>query len=173
VVLYAGQEPTLYSAKVRLGERGRSVEVSTRLWVLLALFTLRVAGQLGVVLHLAPFLPPMDQWQSGVLPYPVLLASQLVILAGLGTVCLQFSRGHGYFVRPHQWLARPLLFVGWMYAASMIVRYAIWMTIRPDQRWTGDLIPVVFHLVLAGFLISIAQYHLWRTSQCADSSSSS
>jgi hypothetical protein len=101
----------------------------------------------------------MDQWQSGLMPYPVLVVSQVVLLAGLGAVCVQFSRGRGYFTRPHRWLATPLWIVGWIYLVSMIVRYGIWMTIRPDQRWTGDLIPVVFHMVLASFLLCLAQYH--------------
>ena len=48
------------------------------------------------------------------------------------------------------------------YAASMILRYAVWMTIRPDQRWTGDLIPVVFHIVLASFLLVVAHHHRTR-----------
>jgi len=33
------------------------------------------------------------------------------------------------------------------------------MMIRPDQRWTGDLIPVVFHIVLASFLLVVAHHH--------------
>ena len=129
------------------------------LWILFVLFALRVAGQLAVANGLAPFLPPMDQWQSGLMPYAALLAAQLVILAVLGLVCVQFSRRRGYFVRPHRGLATPLWVVAWLYASLMILRYAIWMTIKPDQRWTGDLIPVVFHLVLAGFLLTVAQYH--------------
>jgi hypothetical protein len=133
--------------------------VTRLLWFLLALFALRVVGQLLVALQLAPFLPPMDQWQSGVMPYPMLLASQCAILAGLILVCVQFSRRRGYFWSPRRWLATPLWVVGWLYASAMIVRYIIWMTIRPDQRWTGDIIPVVFHLVLAGFLLVVANHH--------------
>jgi hypothetical protein len=129
------------------------------LWTLLTLFALRVIGQFAVVLGLAPFLPPMDQWQSGVMPYPMLLASQGAILAVLTAVCVQFSRGRGYFVRPRRWLATPLWVVGWIYASSMLVRYAVSMAIRPDMRWTGDLIPVVFHFVLASFLLSVAHHH--------------
>jgi hypothetical protein len=71
------------------------------LWTLLALFALRVLGQLLVLLGVAPFLPPMDDWQSGLLPYPLLLASQVLILALCATICMQFSRGRGYFVQPH------------------------------------------------------------------------
>ena len=93
------------------------------LWILLLLFALRVLGQLLVVAGLALFLPPMDDWQSGRLPYPLLLASQTLIVGVLVTVCTQFSRVNGYFVRRHDWLATPLWIVEWIYAAGMIVRY--------------------------------------------------
>jgi hypothetical protein len=117
---------------------------------LFGLFALRVLGQLLVVAGLAPFLPPMDDWQSGLLPYPVLFASQMLILVVLGAVCVQFSRGRGYFVGPRTWLATPLWVVGWIYAGGMIVRYAL---------LRRDAIPVVFHVVLACFLLTVAHYH--------------
>ena len=132
------------------------------LWTLLALFTGRVLGQLAVSVDAAPFLPPMEQWQSGLLLYPLRLTGQFVLIAGLGSVCLQFSRGSGYFVRPHAWLASSLWVVGWIYAVAMVVRYAVWMTIKPEERWTGDLIPIVFHIVLAGFLLVVADHHRGR-----------
>ena len=124
--------------------------MASLLWFLLALFALRVAGQLLVAAGIAPFLPPMDDWQSGLLPYPALLASQIAILGVFGAVCVQFSRARGYFVRPRKWLATPLWIIGWIYAAGMIVRYAV---LRQDA------IPVVFHLVLASFLLVVAQHH--------------
>jgi hypothetical protein len=129
------------------------------LWTLLALFAGRVLGQLAVSVDAAPFLPPMEQWQSGLLPYPLLLASQIALLAVLSSISLQFSRRRGYFVRPHAWLGTPLWAAAWLYAAGMVVRYAVWMALKPEDRWTGDLIPVVFHLVLAGFLLVVASHH--------------
>ena len=66
---------------------------ATLLWILLTLFALRVLGQLLVVLVAAPFLPPMDEWQSGLLPYPLLLASQIVTVALLATVCMRCCAG--------------------------------------------------------------------------------
>lgn len=129
------------------------------LWVLLGLFAARVAGQLAVASGRAPFLPPMAQWQSGLLPYPVLVALQILVLVVLTAACVHFTRGSGYFIVRRGWLGTPLWVFGWIYAASMIVRYAAWMTLRPDQRWTGDLIPVVFHLVLATFLLVVADHH--------------
>jgi hypothetical protein len=132
---------------------------SVLLWLLLLVFVLRVVGQLLVVTGRVPFLPPVDQWESGLLPYPALLASQLAIIGMLATICLQFTRGRGFFVYPKKWLARPLWIFGWIYASAMVARYAIWMIFRPEERWTGDLIPVVFHLVLASFLLAVSDHH--------------
>ena len=120
------------------------------LWTLLALFALRVLGQILVVASVAPFLPPMADWQSGLLPYPLLLASQVVILVLFGTICVQIASGRGYFVQPHRWLATPLWIFGWIYAGAMVIRYALLRT---------DIIPVVFHMVLASFLIVLARRH--------------
>ena len=118
--------------------------------MLLAVFALRVLGQLLVVSGVAPFLPPMDAWQSGLLPYPVLLASQIVILGVLASVCMQFSRARGPFVRRNAWLATPLWVIGWIYAVGMVVRYIL---------LRRDAIPVVFHIVLASFLLVVAHHH--------------
>jgi hypothetical protein len=120
------------------------------LWTLLALFALRVLGQFLVVAGLAPFLPPLEDWQSGLLPYRLLLASQIVILALLGAVCVQFTRGSGYFVERRAWLSTPLWIAGWFYAIAMVVRYAL---------LRRDAIPVVFHIVLASFVLVVARHH--------------
>lgn len=125
------------------------------LWILLALFVLRVLGQLLVVAGVAPFLPPMDEWQSGLLPYPLLLTSQILIIGLLATVSAQFTRGSGYFVRCHGWLASPLWITGWIYAIGMVVRYTL---------LRRDVIPVVFHIVLATFLLAVAHHHKRATA---------
>src|SRR2546422_879323 len=50
------------------------------LWALLALFVLRVSGQALVAFLGVPWLPPMREWYSGLLAYPLLLPSQLLII---------------------------------------------------------------------------------------------
>ena len=120
------------------------------LWILFLLFACRVLGQILVSAGLAPLLPPMDDWQSGLLPYPLLLASQIAILGLLGVVCAQFSRGQGFFVRRREWMATPLWTVGWIYALGTILRYGL---------LRRDVIPVVFHIVLASFLLLVAHHH--------------
>ena len=43
----------------------------------------------------------MDQWQSGLLPYPVLLLAQVLVLSVMFWICADFSRGQGMFVQPY------------------------------------------------------------------------
>jgi hypothetical protein len=50
------------------------------LWLLTFLFFLRVLGQVLVAFFDVTFLPPMPYWYSGLLSYPVLLTSQILIL---------------------------------------------------------------------------------------------
>ena len=48
--------------------------------VLTLLFSLRVTGQFIVALFSVRWLPAMEQWQSGLIPYPILLALQFVMI---------------------------------------------------------------------------------------------
>jgi putative CocE/NonD family hydrolase len=137
------------------------------LWGLLGLFVLRVLGQLLVALGQAPFLPPMEEWCSGALSYPVLLCSQLLIMLIYGKVCLDFTRGRGFFVIPRRRLGSSLLTFGALYLAVMVIRYVIRMSLYPPERWTGGSIPIFFHWTLASFLLVVGQYHWVRARRSA------
>ncbi len=113
------------------------------------------------------FLPPMKEWFSGILPYPELLVSQILIIFLYGNVCLDFWQGKGYFVKPNLRLGMNLLRFGWLYLGAMILRYIIRMTLHPDQRWVGGCIPIVFHWVLASFILVLGTYH--RTTNMGSS----
>jgi hypothetical protein len=47
-----------------------------------------VAQPLSLVVHSA-FLPPFESWHSGALPYGLLIASQVAILASASTAIIQ------------------------------------------------------------------------------------
>jgi hypothetical protein len=133
------------------------------LWFLLLLFILRVVGQVLVAFFDAGFLPPMARWYSGLLSYPWLLSSQILIILVYGKVCVDFTRGHGFFVRPRRRFGVALLAFGALYLGVMLARYGIRMSLYPGERWTGGSIPTFFHWVLAGFLLVLGSYH-WRKS---------
>jgi uncharacterized protein len=129
------------------------------LWLFTALLSLRVLGQIIVVWRAPNWLPPMDQWQSGLLPYPVLLLGQSIVLTLMVWICLDFTRGAGVFIQPYPGRARYLLWFSYVYFVGMVVRYIIWMTRRPDQRWFGGTIPIIFHSVVAAFIFTFGTYH--------------
>ena len=123
---------------------------------LTGLFGLRVVGQLLVAGGWADWLPSFEQWQSGLLPYPALLASQLVILSLMGTIEWQVWHGRGPLAVPRPRLARWLRRFSYLYAGSMVVRYAVTMALVPEWRWFGHTIPSVFHCVLAAWIFTYA-----------------
>lgn len=133
------------------------------LWLLLGLFCLRVLGQLLVALFDLSFLPPMEEWYSGLVPYGPLLVAQTLIILLYGKVCLDFTWRRGYFVVPRRRLGIGLLLFGSLYLGAMVIRYVIRMSLYPDERWTGGSIPIFFHWILASFMLLVGQYHWSRT----------
>lgn len=119
------------------------------LWTLLALFVLRVAGQALVAFFGTPWLPPMERWYSGLVPYGWLLPAQLAIIALMAKICADFTRRRGFFVRPRHFFASYGLWFGCIYLAGMVVRLLV----------QGPSIPVFFHWVLAAFVIAVGLWH--------------
>jgi hypothetical protein len=129
------------------------------LWILTVLLFGRVVGQLVVYFFKPRFLPPMEQWQSGLVWYPALVATQIVVLGLMVSIAADFTRGAGFWVEPHPRLGMVVLWWSYLYFGAMVVRYIVWMAKRPDQRWTGGTIPIVFHSVVALFQWVFGAFH--------------
>jgi hypothetical protein len=116
--------------------------------VCLLAFIARVAGQM-IVLRRAPSrLPPMKDWYSGLVPYPVLLPVQLAIVA----LMIWMIRNP-----PKPRAARAITVFAILYAAAMLVRFILLRTQHPELQWyEGGMIPILFHWVLATFLLTYA-----------------
>lgn len=126
--------------------------------VLALLFLCRVIGQLGVYLGIFPFLPPMEQWQSGALHYPVLLFWQVVILLAMLFIRTRLIT-KGRLVGPVSagYIRTPLRAFATLYAVVMFVRLLVWTWGElSDFPFFGVWIPPVFHLVLAGYLLIVS-----------------
>jgi len=126
------------------------------LWALLALFVCRVLGQALVAFLDVTFLPPMEAWYSGLMPYPYLLPSQLVLIVLMTKICIDFTRQRGFFYREKRFFARAWLWFGYLYLAVMIARALL--------LWDHP-IPIVFHWVLAAFVITVGLSHRRRLAQ--------
>jgi hypothetical protein len=127
------------------------------LTVFTVLFFLRVAGQLVVVACRPGWLPPGEKWN--LTPYRLLLPAQLAILGVMAWIDIAFWAGSGPPVRPHQVLGEAVLWFAAVYAAAMALRYVVRMARRPEERWFGGTIPIVFHWVLAAYLVVFGTFH--------------
>ena len=131
------------------------------LWLLLALFVVRVAGQALVAFLGVTWLPPMAQWYSGLMPYVYLLPSQILIITLMAKICVDFTRGRGFFVQPRRFFATGWLWFGWLYLAVMVARYPVQKALHPD----GPVIPIFLHWVLASFVILVGLWHRRRLAR--------
>jgi hypothetical protein len=120
------------------------------LTVLLLAFVARVAGQLVVLLFAPQWLPPMKDWYSGLVAYPILLPVQIAIIA----LMIHMIRRDP----PQPRAANAIAVFALLYAAAMFVRFILLRTQHPQLRWyEGGMIPILFHWVLAGFLRTYAR----------------
>jgi hypothetical protein len=125
------------------------------LWLLLALFVLRVAGQAMVAYFDVQWLPPMERWYSGLMPYEYLLPSQIVLIVLMAKICSDFTRRRGFFVQPRRFFATYWLWFGWVYLAVMVARLPVQLYLTPGVA----LIPIPFHWALASFVIAVGLWH--------------
>ena len=124
------------------------------LWACVGLFLLRVLGQLEVVLVAPAWLPPMEDWYSGLLPYPLLLPAQILILMLMtGLVVQEMLRSDGAPARRRDWLT----VISLVYFAAMLLRLIIQFARGADDLLAAGAIPVAFHWVLALFLLVLSK----------------
>jgi len=149
---------TLAGTAIAVADVLRRAELGARtavayLFLLTLLFAVRVAGQLLVWRRAPGWLPPMREWN--LVPYPILLPIQLAFLVAMLAIAATLERVDA---RPS--FGRSLIALASLYAAAMAVRYGVRMWRRPEARWFGGAIPIVFHLVLAAFLLTWGRYHV-------------
>ena len=144
------------SAEQSARERGSSHVVL--LWVFSTLFAFRVAAQL--VQHASPIgvLPPFEAWQGSSLRYPVLLTTQLVILAALVLGATAVTRR----ARANRQIGAWLLALGSVYFVSMSARLVLGLTLLAQVSWFAKSLPALFHMVLAGYILTLGHYHWAR-----------
>lgn len=126
------------------------------LWLLAALFVARVIAQPLALLIDRPFLPPFDAWHSGVVPYGVLVATQVAIVAVMCRAAWRMSRSR---VAPDRRFGVLMLAAGGVYLVIMLLRLVLGATALSEQPWFARPLPTAFHLVLAGFMLVYGYFH--------------
>jgi hypothetical protein len=121
-----------------------AMQIAPILWICIALFFLRVIGQVEVLLLEPAWLPPMSAFYSGLLPYPILLPLQVALLMLMCVLALRQSTVPGSRI----W--RQIAFI---YFAIMAARLAWCVSVYGRDFYLHGGIPVAFHWVLALFLV--------------------
>lgn len=123
------------------------------MWLCCILFFTRVFGQVMAGLYAPAWMPPMEAWYSGLVPYPVLLPAQMALLMFMAVITTGQTRNGSGCYQPRPVVARRLQTVAYVYAAAMALRYLVAVRTTDIQFWyDGGLVPVVFHWVLASFI---------------------
>ena len=120
------------------------------------LFIFRVGAQLTQKYYAFGFLPDFESWQSGALSYQWLLLSQIVIIAALTRVMLNFRKGR---VRANYGMGNLLIVSGAFYFGLMVFRLIAGLTFASNHPWLGARIPAIFHIALASFVLLVGHYH--------------
>ncbi len=126
--------------------------------VLGVLFLGRVVGQVLVELRGPAWLPPMQEWYSGLLPYRPLLATQAAVLVAIATISIGLLLEVPVVAARRPESGALLLWLGWAYLLAMLARYVIRMARHPEARWFGRTIPIAFHIVLAACVLVVGSY---------------
>ena len=100
----------------------------------------------------------MDDWN--LVAYRLLLPAQLAILAAMTWIDASFSASSGPAVDRSEAFGWALVVFSALYAGAMVIRYVVRMARRPDARWFGGTIPIVFHLVLATYVYALGSFHV-------------
>lgn len=130
-----------------------SRQAAALLWGCAALFAARVIGQLETVLLEPHWLPTMDAWYSGLLPYPLLLPIQIGILMLMAVVAWNPRVQGGRFAQDHPRAAAALRTFACIYFVVMAARLAANISMNGADFWSEGAIPVAFHWVLALFIL--------------------
>ena len=130
------------------------------LWLSLSLFVVRVVGQIEVVLLSPSWLPPFRAWESGLIPYTLLLPVQILLIALMAIIAADHWRCTGHFWVTRQSTRRRLKLIAAVYFAVMLLRLIVTTAIPPHTLLERGLIPVIAHWDLAAFIYLTACTHL-------------
>jgi hypothetical protein len=135
----------------------RSLSAAMILWSCIVLFAARVIGQVESLLLAPSWLPAMDAWYSGLLPYYLLLPLQIVLLMIMTVVAWNRRVRTGRFSAANPRTAGVLRILACLYFAAMAVRLGLNIGDNGAEFWRTGAIPVAFHWVLALFLLVSAR----------------
>lgn len=107
--------------------------------------------------HPLTVLPSFEAWQSGAVPYSLLLGVQVVIVGCCLRIVWRLFKGQA---RPETKIGRIWLSLAGMYFLVMGIRLIVGFAVAPDHFWFGATLPTMFHFVLAAFVLVYGRFHI-------------
>lgn len=132
-------------------------KITHLLWLLTTVFCFRVVMQPLSLVTESNWLPDFEEWHSNITPYFVLLTVQITIIIVMVLVNKAHQKGS---IVPNPKLGNILIVIGSIYILVMVGRLLLGITLTDPSRWISNKLSPWFHLVLATYLLIIAQYHL-------------
>src|SRR4051794_25762473 len=117
------------------GQEGARSPAQMAMRALSFMFLGRVAGQALVASGQTRRLPPMSEWQSGLLPYPLLFLSQCGILALQRAINRDIRSGTGRLGGIDLRTAQRVRRLSILYFTGNAGRYVIGRYRNPDRKW--------------------------------------
>ena len=138
---------------------GQKIVVRRYVWILSLLtgvFFSRVLAQFLQIWEVSDVLPSFEAWHSGAVPYGMLFLAQCLILFLCVRIIWKIREGDslGSYRK-----GLTLLVIGCLYVLVMAFRLVVGIFWAPDHYWFGAILPTVFHLVLAGFILGYGHFH--------------
>jgi hypothetical protein len=133
------------------------------IWLFTIIFFIRILTQIFVGIYSPAFLPKMDLWYSGVMPYPYLLTYQMFMYTCMVifNFCF-FMRKGPLFIFLNDSTYKYFICFGVIYFCLMIFRFIRLKIKWPDIKWPRGSIPVLFHFVLSSYIILIGCYPFFK-----------
>lgn len=128
----------------------------------LGIFFLRICAQLVQAIYPITFIPDFYSWQSGAVPYPILLALQLVVVVFCVHMIKKFYTSS---VQENKTTGLIYLLIGGIYFFIMIFRLLAGLSFAADHPWLGAHIPTLFHIVLSFFVLAVGFFHTSHTDK--------
>ena len=89
------------------------------------------------------------------MPYPVLLAFQILIVTAMSVLAWRLRVGR---LKPGRWRHKICFVFGSIYGAVMAFRLLAGLTFLSHIPWFTVFLPSIFHLVLASFILLLGTY---------------
>ncbi len=124
--------------------------------VLLSIFIFRVFAQIIQHFFDSSYLPPFDAWDSGILPYWLLVTIQMFLISILTRITINIAKRR---VVPSPKRGKIYLVAGTAYFIVMLIRLIGGFTFASHSTWFNAWLPTIVHLDLALWLVLLGKYH--------------